>query len=907
MMVEQVTGTLTGLDTVPLCAGATASAGRGDERGSMDKQAMGPRRVGAAVTKPHRSRGTAMVAGPALSVPGACLHELVAVQIEARRDEVAVVCGEDILTFGELDERAARLTGRLFDGGVDRGDVVALFVERSLDMVVALLAIARSGAAYLPLDPRYPAERLGFILEDSGARLLVAQRHLLGGLPDSLPPVIGVNDSVTGNPAGRLAPILGPDDLAYLMYTSGSTGRPKGVEVRYGGVINFLASMAREPGVAPRDRVLAITTYAFDISVLELWLPLVAGARMVLATHEVATDGRMLGRLVADSDISLMQATPTTWQMLIDAGWRGKADLVAVSGGETLPTTLAEQLLVRCAALWNAYGPTETTVWSTLGRVERGAPLTIGRPIANTTITIVDTERRVVANGASGEILIGGQGVARGYHNRPELTAERFPGIGPDRVYATGDLGRLRPDGSLEHLGRIDDQIKVRGFRIEPAEIEAALVAHPDVAAAAVVAREVAPSDVRLIAYVVPRGSHPPTAADLRSLLRRRLPEQMVPARYVTMEAFPVTPNGKLDRRALPPPPPDTDPRPLRAAAAQTPVQEHLLHLWGRLLDLENVGVDEDFFDLGGHSLLAVRMLGEVEREFAVEVHAAAFYSRGRTVAGLAELITGHSRGDHDGLVVTIQNQGSRPPLFFVYPSESSMLSVRHFTGPLGGDQPVVGLLPVRTRGRFDPSRGVEELSAHLARMLRSVQPAGPYCLAGYSFGGLLAYEVARVLIDAGEEVTWLGILDAATPKAGLRYYRWRERLGRTVRRGPPGAARKTRAVWRRQSRALLVNLRLRRPHVDDDYDWQGAARLARRYDCRGHVAPLVVFLTRDQAAATSSAALGWEEFHAGSLAAHVVPGNHLSMVAEPNVGVLARLFADSLRAAQDVPAAVEL
>jgi acyl-CoA synthetase (AMP-forming)/AMP-acid ligase II/acyl carrier protein len=398
--------------------------------------------------------------------------------------------------------------------------------------------------------------------------------------------------------------------------------------------------MAERPGMGPGDTLLAVTTYAFDIAVVELWLPLVTGGRTVIASRDVARDGRSLAGLIAGSDATIMQATPPTWQMLIDSNWEGRRGLVALCGGETLRPQLADALLDRTAALWNMYGPTETTVWSTVAAIERGSPITIGRPIANTRAYILDRSRQPVPAGVAGEIAIGGDGLALGYLNRPDLTAERFvpdPFAPGALMYLTGDQARYLPDGRIEHLGRLDHQVKIRGFRVELGEIEAALSACPDVAAAVVVAREQATGDTRLVAYVVPEGATP-GPSELRHRLRATLPDYMVPSTFVALDALPLSANGKLDRNALPAPPPAANDGPTSSAAPRTAVEEQVAVIWSRILGANRVGVHDDFFELGGHSLLAVRLLVEVDREFGVEVPLASFLET-FTVAGLASII----------------------------------------------------------------------------------------------------------------------------------------------------------------------------------------------------------------------------------------------------------------------------
>jgi len=543
-------------------------------------------------------------------VPAGCVHEWITAQAARTPEAVAVVSGGESLTYGELDRRANGLAHRLRELGVGPEVRVGIGLERSLEMVVGLLAVLKAGGAYVPLDPSYPAERLAFMQEDSGVAAVLTAELLRSGLP-----------------AAAAAPesSVGPRNVAYVIYTSGSTGRPKGVQVPHGALANFLAAMAETPGLAADDRLLAVTSLSFDIAGLELYLPLMLGGRVVLASREEAADGRRLQALIAGSGATVLQATPATWRLLLESGWQGGEGLKALCGGEALPPALASALRPRVGSLWNVYGPTETTIWSTVAEVTGEGPISIGRPIANTESYVLDEGGRPVPVGVPGELLLGGVGLARGYLRRPELTAERFVpnpfGEAGSRLYRTGDLARWRASGVLECLGRIDHQVKVRGFRIELGEVEAALARHPDVAAAVVVAREEASGERRLAGYVVPReaAGGESLTRDLRALLRRSLPEHMVPTAWVQLAALPLTPNGKVDRKALP--------APERAGteagaftAPRTPAEEVLAGIWEQVLGRDAVGAHDNFFDLGGHSLLATQVVSRVRESFGVEL-----------------------------------------------------------------------------------------------------------------------------------------------------------------------------------------------------------------------------------------------------------------------------------------------
>ncbi len=583
-----------------------------------------------------------------------CIHHLFEAQVKRTPDAVAVACQGQVLTYRQLNRRANQVAHALQELGVGPDVLVGIYVERSVEMVVGLLGVLKAGGAYVPLDPAYPPERIAFMLEDSGASVLLTQKQLAPTLPLHAALVLYLDaewDSLDGRGTHNPSSPVAPDHLAYVIYTSGSTGKPKGVQVLHRGVVNFLCSLRQEPGLTRQDVLLAVTTLSFDIAGLELYLPLVVGARVEIATREEASDAVLLMGRLAESGATVMQATPATWRMLIEAGWQGDPHLRILCGGEALPRELATQLLARCGGLWNMYGPTETTIWSTLHRVEvADGPIPIGRPIANTQVYLLDSRLEPVPIGVAGELYIGGDGVARGYLNRPELTAERFV---PDpfsadphaRLYRTGDLARYRADGTIDFLGRADDQVKVRGFRIELGEIEAALSGHPAVQQSAVVVRQDGTGEKRLVAYLVPREDQPvPTPGDLRSFLRSTLPEYMIPALFVALDEMPLTANGKVNRRALPAP---LDARPDLAAtyvAPRTEMEAELAQMVADVLGLERVGVHDSFFDLGGNSLLATRLIFQVRERFQTPVLLRSLFEE-PTVAGLAYAIEAGQQG----------------------------------------------------------------------------------------------------------------------------------------------------------------------------------------------------------------------------------------------------------------------
>jgi myxalamid-type nonribosomal peptide synthetase MxaA len=581
-------------------------------------------------------------------------HELFEEQVRQAPHAIALQLEDQQLSYTELNGRANQLARSLRAMGVGPETRVALCLERSAAMVVAMLAVLKAGGAYIPLDPASPPNRLRFMLHDSAPLALLTQPHLkalfegLNGLP-IFDPAEMIQSHEGDSNLNSEALVLRPGNLAYVIYTSGSTGVPKGVEVTQGALSNFLSSMRQEPGLSREDVLLAVTTISFDIAGLELFLPLSVGARVVLAGRNDAADASALADSIARNGVTVMQATPATWHLLLAAGWKGARNLRILCGGDSLRRSLAEELLERSACLWNLFGPTETTIWSTAHRVTHGkGSVPIGRPIANTTLYVLDAALEPAGIGVPAELYIGGAGLARGYYGRPDLTAEHFipdpfatqPGM---RLYRTGDLVRYLADGALEFLGRNDLQVKVRGFRIELAEIESAMLQHPGVDQAAVVAWHRGEGDTRLVAYVQTGSRVDPR--ELRESLRQKLPEYMVPARFVDVDRMPLNANGKLDRKKLSSPGEAPLAEGERVTVGRTPTETALIEIWSRILNVSDPALDDSFFDLGGHSLLAVRLLEQMQQSFRMQIPLSTLFSS-PTIAGLAEEIDSHLAGE---------------------------------------------------------------------------------------------------------------------------------------------------------------------------------------------------------------------------------------------------------------------
>ncbi|QJE98294.1 non-ribosomal peptide synthetase [Luteolibacter luteus] len=690
------------------------------------------------------------------------------------KKKTALVCGEESMDYADLDLRSSTLAATLQSHGVRPGDRVALMLERDLFLPIALLAIWKAGAAYVPLDSANPPERLALILEDQAPLHVLVSPALANHLPRGTESIVFDRSMASGRSAPR-NPLPQPSDPAYIIYTSGSTGRPKGVVVSHGALANFLLSMAEQPGFQEGQRLLAVTTVSFDISALEIFLPLVTGGTVDLVPGKVARDPAALLARLGESKPDLMQATPATWRMLMDAGWQGSPDLKILCGGEAMDLPLAKRLVQMGRETWNMYGPTETTVWSTIWRVpDRPDRISIGHPIANTGIHIAGADGALAPPGVPGELLISGSGLADGYWQRPELTEERFIDSlsllpGPhSKVYRTGDLARWNPDGTLECLGRSDGQVKIRGFRVELGEIDAALLSHLGVAEAAAVLTT--PGE-KLVAWYRPISSAL-DPAELSAHLRERLPDYMVPAPLIALDRMPLTSSGKIDRKAL-------AARELpaneisSARGANNPLEIELADIWSDVLDCRGVRPDDDFFALGGHSLLAARLVAEASRRIGVNVPLDWLFDR-PTPAGMAEQIRANAGNDlAQPRVIRLSHGTKNKPLFWIHTlvdGGMGLMPYREAAHLLEGLATSYGVAEgTRTFGF------ISEMARSHVEKIRSVQPKGPYRIAGFCFGGNLAAEIAWQLSTVGETVELLVLLESTAPNTKRSSSMWLE------------------------------------------------------------------------------------------------------------------------------------
>jgi amino acid adenylation domain-containing protein len=838
--------------------------------------------------------------------PEASVLSLFAEQAQSTPGAIAVADPRQHLTYAELDRRANAVAERLRAAGAGAGSVVAVCIGRSVSTLAGLLGVWKAGAAYVAFDPDYPKDRLAYIVQDAGANVLLAESRYRALFPESIPTVL--LEHCAQAPAAPIAVTAGPDDLAYVLYTSGSTGRPKGVAVHHRALVNLLWSLRRRLEATAEDVVLAISTISFDISGMEMFFAATLGGRVFIAGRDAATDGRKLAETIDASGATIMFSTPAGWRILLDSGWRGAPGIKILCGGETLTRQLADQLLA-CGRVWNGYGPTETTIFSVMTEVHPGeATVPIGKPLDNTRLYVLDANRQLAPDGVPGVLHIGGDGVAAGYWKRPDLTAERFipnpiPGAPPGTLYDTGDLVRYLPGGNLEFLRRVDNQIKLRGFRIELEEIETVLAEHPRVNAAAAMVFEAGPGDQRLAAYFVPKG---PAAseAELRDWLRSKLPSYMVPSIFAPLDKLPLSPNGKVDRKALKVPSSRT--KTVEAPAGN--IETLLLQIWEEVLGRRGIGLDDDFFALGGHSLLGARLLARVEAAFGKRLTLASFFEAPTVAQMVAHLESG---GVAPSAIIRLQPGRTECPLYLLHPSPI----FRALTLALPEELPVRLVAAFHSTGLSEPYR-LEDLAARQLAAIREFQPEGPFALAGWCADGVLALEMARQMKERGESVPLVAMIDSFNP-------------ARSRRRGRLSAAGVIAVAKANRLRYHLANLSGLTAAQAADYArqrWESAgfrARTAlwramydfrgrpvetptveqimyyaiRQYEARPYAGRVLLFRAAQRPAGDyADPAAGWRGL-LSRMEVCDVPGGHRDVLVEPNVQVLATRLAERLAA----------
>jgi amino acid adenylation domain-containing protein len=894
-----------------------------------------------------------------------CFHQLFEQQVEQTPDAIALVFEDEQLTYRELNHRSNQLSHHLQKLGVEAEVLVGICLERSVEMIVGVLGILKAGGAYVPLEPTYPEERLNFMLEDSQVFMLLTHSALAPLFKGSFSgegwgnrtkcsdrqhglSVVCVDkeaDAIKKESQENPTNCVTADHLAYVIYTSGSTGKPKGVLIEHRGLCNLSEAQIQTFNLQPSNRILQFASLSFDASIFEIVMALGTGATLYLAQKESILPGQNLIHLLRDKAITHVTLPPSVLAVL--PAPELPALQTIISAGEACSMDI-----VKCWAsnrqFFNAYGPTEATVWSTVVELtDDSEKPSIGRPIANTQVYILDSHLKPVPIGISGELYIGGEGVARGYLNQPELTAVAFisnPFVDSDsrlpsseRLYKTGDLARYQPNGNIEFLGRIDQQVKIRGFRIELGEIEARLKQHPVVKEAVVMAKEDVSGNKRLVTYIVPnqeqlmRVGAQGFAPLLRCFLKEKLPEYMIPSAFVMLDALPHLPNGKVDRRNLKVLDVDKTELTENYMAPRTPIEEAIAKIWAKLLNYERVGIQDNFFELGGDSLLAVRLMAQIHQQFEREIPLSTLFLN-PTVEGLAKILAQQTDSGSWSPLVPIQPSGSKPPFFCVHPILGVVFPYYELAYSLGFDQPFYGLQPLGLDGKQSPFTRIEEMAAHYIEALRQVQPSGPYFLGGWSFGGLVAFEMAQQLLSAGHQVALLAIFDTLAPIPGnlpnfgdsLKFmftaaarYIWSFLLDYFYLITTPSQPQanhlpfhlaninkllhrlRNKQFWQSiLGEAVLANTlpQSSRKQILSELNirpmlriYQANSQATLSYVPQVYPNSITLLKTSVQSSmAAQDSSLGWSQLAGGKVEIHQVPGNHLTMLRKPHVKILA-------------------
>ena len=877
-----------------------------------------------------------------------CVHQWFEEQVEKTPGTIAVAFEDRQLTYRELNNQANQLAHYLRKLGVGPEVLVGICVERCIEMIIGLLGILKAGGACVPLDPSYPKERLAFMLQDSGAPVLITQQAFVD---------VFINDTVkhTGKiisldtdwekvgqgSESNVTAETPSDSLAYVIYTSGSTGHPKGIAVSHRAV-NRLVINTDYVQVTPSDVMAQASNVSFDAATFEIWGALLNGARLVLIGKDTLLSPQSFSTAIERHAITTVFLTTALFNQMVEQipAALGKLRCL-LFGGEAVDTERVKELLRTGPPrrLLHVYGPTETTTFASWYRVKAVAAhattVPIGRPIANTQIFVLDKHLAPVPIGVVGEIYIGGDGLARGYLNQPELTAEKFlyhsfGGEAARRLYKTGDLGRYLPDGNIEFVGRIDNQVKLRGYRIELGEIEAVLTQIPAIQNSVVVVQEDTAGDKRLVAYVVAAQDSAPSTNELRTFLQQKLPDYMVPSVFVFLDALPLTPNGKVDRRALPVPKQAKPELKQNFVTPRSPVEERLAVIWAQVLGVKQVGVTDNFFDVGGHSLLAVRLFAAIEKEFKKRLLLSSLF-QGATIEHLASIISQPAPFNGSSAIVAIQPQGSKRPFFCVHEFFGDVLCYFNLARHLGQDQPFYAIEARGLDGVEEPFTDIKTMAAHYIEQIRTVQPVGPYALGGLCFGGLVAFEMAQQLRAKGEAIALVALLDSGVNSNRGRGAWWWSFLRNLPRDFPSwliGSLQLNRAQWasliRQRIRMTQATLReafrssaegshqddapLRIENLGDFFQFseqhrkvaRAQYRALRQYRPRTYTGHLTLFRARMQPFFSShEPEKGWGQLAVGGLEIRVVPGNHLGMLQEPHVRVLAQQLRDCLNKAQ--------
>lgn len=816
----------------------------------------------------------------------ATLHQLFEQQAEKTPSATAVIIEGDQLDYAELNARANKLANRLRSLGIGPEVLVGICAERSLEMVTGLLGILKAGGAYVPLDPAYPKDRLAYMLEDADINILLTQSHLLDSLPENDCNTLCLDNcryEIDSESSSSPAYSGSPDSLAYMIYTSGSTGAPKGVMISHAGICNRLFWMQDKYRLTRSDRVLQKTSFSFDVSVWEFFWPLLTGACLVLARPEGQKDSAYLAKLISERQITVLHFVPSMLQVFLEEDLSGCFSLRhVICSGEVLPCEIQQRFFARLdAGLHNLYGPTEASVDVTCWQCKpdsQGRTVPIGRPIANTMIYILDDCMQPVPVGVAGELFIAGVGLSRGYHNKPGLTASvfvpnPFSNIPGQLMYRTGDLARYRSDGVIEYIGRIDHQVKLRGYRIELGEIETGLMSYPEIRDALVIAREDTPGDKRLVAYCIPAGGKL-VVSEIRAWLRSKLPEYMIPGAFVSLDSFPLSPNGKTDRRALPAP--GSVSAGLNEAGAGEYAQPRdfleyqLSEIWDEIFNSQwPIGIHSNFFDIGGHSLMAVKMIAQIKNIFGCEVPLASLF-QAPTIAQLAEVIRKNQYRSEWSYLIPLQSSESGTPIFAIHLLDGIIFQMHmHFARHIGKYGPVYGIQARGVDGQDEPQNSMKEMAAAYLDAIFEVQPGGPYRIIGICDGATIAFEMAQQLRAANREIGLLALVVPSNPPLQVK---------------PP----------RPQVIDLSRELKSHPPELRKVIDAHFLARFTyypKKYP--GDV--LYVEADDDPTSQSVPVRNAWQELVGGDFHMISVPGDHNSCVRDPLIATLAERLGEYL------------
>jgi len=855
------------------------------------------------------------------------IDKLIDNQSALNPNKIAIKHGERTFTYKEVNEISNQLARFFKDKNINIGDIAAMAIDRSPEMVISLLALVKAGATYLPIDNSFPVERINYMLNDSSVHTLITSKKFQEKYIDQRD-IIFIEDAwieCSNYDAQNIASPINEDSLAYILYTSGSTGNPKGVEVKHIGLTNLLLSVQKIPGMGADDIILNTTTISFDIAELEVYLPLISGALLILADAETVKDGRSLIEIAEAEKITIMQGTPFMWRMMLQAGWESPLKIKIFCGGEAMSKELAKKLIPRCNSLWNMYGPTETTIYSIIKKVSaEDEVITIGNPIDNTQVYILDEKLDQVAPGEVGEIYIAGTGVAKGYINKPDLTIEKFlddkfSSVSGSKMYRTGDLGKFLDNGEILCLGRIDHQIKIRGYRIETEEIEYQLKQQNEVKEAVTVLYTDTLENQHLVAYVVPEKAIPQNEIgehikQWKAGLKNKLAEYMIPSTYMVIDAIPLMPNGKIDRKSLPEPVINQQSS-NEYEEPKTDTEIALSKICLKYIAINKIGVTDNLFELGIDSLVAVSIMVQIEKRYGKRLPLSILLKY-PTIRQLALVIEDKApdQSSYKSLI-PIKPEGTKIPLYIIHGIGLNLLNLYKMVSSLDNDQPVYGLQSIGLDGTIDPPDTLEEIARFYNDEILKHDPVGPYAIAGYSFGGFIAFEMVKQLQQMGKEVKLLAMFDTnlqypthqypLPKKMGIKLIRQFKKIGfrtHTILAQPAEVAKFMRSYYDIQFKTFLNNIGiLKNYHPENLPDFMQviAEKLFATFS-KYQVKPIDIKIVLFKAEirmyyVDEPKFFGWSKYALRGVEVHNVPGDHKDMFSSVNAQKLAKTLQNRL------------